>query len=92
MVEIIAGWKPDGSSAAAHWQWAQDLWAVLAPFALPVGYANFLTPQSREQIKDAYGGNGTRLAALKLVSIRTVSSPLPSRCPISIDGPGAPAR
>jgi len=65
MVEIIAGWKSDGSSAAAHRQWALDLWAVLAPFALPVGYANFLTPQSREQIKDAYGGNGARLAALK---------------------------
>jgi hypothetical protein len=65
MVEIIAGWKPDGSSAAAHRQWAQDLWEALAPFALPGGYANFLTPHSREQIKDAYGPNGARLVALK---------------------------
>lgn len=43
MVEIVAGWKPDGSNGAAHRQWAQDLWESLAPFALPGGYANLLT-------------------------------------------------
>jgi hypothetical protein len=66
MVEIIAGWEPDGSNGAAHRQWAQDLWESLAPFALPGGYGNFLTPRDREQIRDAYGSNGTRLRALKL--------------------------
>jgi FAD/FMN-containing dehydrogenase len=65
MVEIVAAWKPDGSSGAAHRQWAQDLWENLAPFALPGGYANFLTPRDREQTRDAYGGNGARLRALK---------------------------
>jgi FAD binding domain len=65
MVEIIAGWKPDGSSSAAHRQWAQDLWEGLAPFALPGGYASFLEPHDREQAKHAYGGNGVRLRALK---------------------------
>jgi hypothetical protein len=65
MVEIVAGWKPDGSNAATHRQWAQDLWEALAPFALPGGYANFLTPHNREQVRDAYGGNGARLTALK---------------------------
>ena len=65
MVEIIASWKPYGSNAAAHRQWAQDLWEALAPFALPGGYANFLTPHNREQVRDAYGGNGSRLRALK---------------------------
>jgi hypothetical protein len=65
MVEIIAGWKPDGSSGAAHRQWAQDLWESLAPFALPGGYANLLEPHDREQTKDAYSGNGARLRALK---------------------------
>jgi FAD/FMN-containing dehydrogenase len=65
MVEIIASWRPDGSDGAGHRQWAQDLWDALAPFALPGGYANFLTPHNREQVRDAYGGNGARLRALK---------------------------
>jgi len=65
MVEIVAGWKPDGSSGAAHRQWAQDLWEALAPFALPGGYASFLKPHDREQARDAYGSNGARLRSLK---------------------------
>jgi FAD/FMN-containing dehydrogenase len=65
MIEIIAGWRPDGSNGVAHRQWAQDLWEALAPFALPGGYANFLTQDNREQVRYAYGGNGARLTALK---------------------------
>jgi FAD/FMN-containing dehydrogenase len=65
MVEIIACWEPDGSSGAAHRQWAHDLWKSLAPFALPGGYANLLGPDDREQAAAAYGDNGARLRALK---------------------------
>jgi FAD/FMN-containing dehydrogenase len=65
MLEIIAAWKPDGSSGSAHRQWAQDLWENLAPFALPGGYASFLLPRDREQVRDAYGSNGARLRSLK---------------------------
>jgi FAD/FMN-containing dehydrogenase len=65
MLEIIAGWRPDDSNAAAHRQWAQELWDALAPFALPGGYATFLRSHDREQAKDAYGSNGARLRSLK---------------------------
>ena len=65
MLEIIAGWKPEENNAPAHRQWAQDLWEALAPFALPGGYASFLLPRDREQIRDAYGTNGARLRSLK---------------------------
>jgi FAD/FMN-containing dehydrogenase len=65
MVEIIAGWEPDGGNGAAHRQWAQELWKSLAPFALPGGYANLLGPDDREQAAAAYGSNATRLRALK---------------------------
>jgi FAD/FMN-containing dehydrogenase len=65
MVEIVAGWKPDGDDGAAYRRWAQDLWQSLAPLALPGGYANLLGPDDREQARGAYGGNATRLRALK---------------------------
>jgi FAD/FMN-containing dehydrogenase len=65
MIEIVAGWKPDGDDGAAHRRWAQDLWQSLAPFALPGGYANLLGPDDREQAAGAYGGNAARLRVLK---------------------------
>jgi FAD/FMN-containing dehydrogenase len=65
MVEIVAGWKPDGDDGAAHRRWAHDLWQSLAPFALPGGYANLLGPDNREQAAGAYGGNAARLRVLK---------------------------
>jgi FAD/FMN-containing dehydrogenase len=65
MVEIIAGWKPDGDDGATHRRWAHDLWQSLAPFALPGGYANLLGPDDREQATGAYGCNAARLRVLK---------------------------
>ena len=65
MVEIVAGWKPDGDDGAAHRRWAQDLWQSLAPFALPGGYANLLGPDDREQAAGAYGDNAARLRVVK---------------------------
>jgi FAD/FMN-containing dehydrogenase len=65
MVEIVAGWKPDGDDGAAHRRWARDLSQSLAPFALPGGYPNMLGPDDREQTAAAYGGNAARLRALK---------------------------
>jgi FAD/FMN-containing dehydrogenase len=65
MVEIFGGWKPGGNNEVEHRQWAHDLWESLAPFSLPGGYASFLATHGREQVRDAYGGNGARLRALK---------------------------
>jgi FAD/FMN-containing dehydrogenase len=65
MVEIVAGWKPDGDDGSAHRRWAHDLLQSLAPFALPGGYPNLLGPDDREQAEEAYGGNAARLRALK---------------------------
>ena len=65
MVEIIAGWKPDGDDGTTHRRWAHDLWQSLAPFALPGGYANLLGPDDREQAAEAYGDNAVRLGVLK---------------------------
>jgi hypothetical protein len=65
MVEILAGWKPDGDDGAAHRRWVKNLWQSLAPFALRGGYANLLGPYDREQAAGAFGGNAARLRALK---------------------------
>jgi FAD/FMN-containing dehydrogenase len=79
MVEIIAGWKPDGYDRASHRRWAQDLRQSLAPFALPGGYANFLVPDDREQVAEAYGGNAARLRFSSAASTPMASSRPPSR-------------
>jgi FAD/FMN-containing dehydrogenase len=66
MMEIGAAWEPGSNGEAArHRQWASDVSAALAPFALPGGYANFLTSDNHEQIESAYGNNARRLRDLK---------------------------
>ena len=65
MVEIVAGWRPDGDDGSAHRRWARDLRQSLAPFALPGGYANLLGPDDREQAARAYGGSAAGLRVLK---------------------------
>ena len=80
MVEIIAGWKPDGDDGASHRRWARDLWQSLAPFALLGGYANLLGPDDREQAADAYGGNAPGSGSSSAASIPMGSSRPPSRC------------
>jgi FAD/FMN-containing dehydrogenase len=65
MLEIVAGWEPNGTNHTVHRQWAPDLWESLTPFALPGGYANQLASHDREGAKHAYGANGARLKSLK---------------------------
>jgi hypothetical protein len=66
MIEIGAAWE-EGTDADAirHRRWASDLFSSLAPFSLPGGYANFLTPDDHDQIDAAYGANARRLRELK---------------------------
>jgi FAD/FMN-containing dehydrogenase len=66
MMEIGAAWDASSNGEAdRHRQWAEDLSSALAPYALPGGYANFLTPQDHNQVESAYGNNARRLRDLK---------------------------
>jgi FAD/FMN-containing dehydrogenase len=66
LMEIVAAWDPSGNEdGAVHRQWVCDLSSAIAPLALPGGYPNFLTPDNREQLGSAYGGNASRLRDLK---------------------------
>jgi FAD/FMN-containing dehydrogenase len=66
LVEAIAAWEPgDEHNGAVHREWARRLSRVLAPAALPGGYANLLGPDEHDQIAQAYGGNLDQLRELK---------------------------
>jgi FAD/FMN-containing dehydrogenase len=66
MLEIGAAWEPSSmTDGDVHRRWVSDLWSILAPLALPGGYANFLTSDDHEQIASAYGNNGSRLRQVK---------------------------
>jgi FAD binding domain-containing protein len=75
MVEIVAGWKPDGDDGAAHRRWAQDLWRSLAPFALPGGYPNLLGRIRRRRLMGATppGSGPSSAASIPMASWRPPS-------------------
>jgi FAD/FMN-containing dehydrogenase len=66
MMDILAAWEPASRKEGnVHRQWMRDFSESLAPFALPGGYPNMLSPEDRAQIPFAYGGNAPRLLAIK---------------------------
>jgi FAD/FMN-containing dehydrogenase len=66
LVEAIAAWeRGDDQNAGTHREWARHLSHVLAPAALPGGYANLLGPDEHNQIALAYGANIDRLREVK---------------------------
>ncbi|WP_088343728.1 MULTISPECIES: FAD-binding oxidoreductase [Rhodomicrobium] len=66
LVEIVAAWdRSAGDDGSRHREWASDLSAALARYALPGGYPNLLTPEDGEQLALSYGGNASRLRAVK---------------------------
>jgi len=66
MLDIFAEWEPTSKAEGeVHREWASGLARALAPFALPGGYANFLTADEHEQVSAAYGSNASRLREVK---------------------------
>ncbi|WP_256105986.1 FAD-binding oxidoreductase [Streptomyces sp. ODS05-4] len=65
LVELVAAWRPGDPGADRHRAWAASVDQALAPYALPGGYANLLTPGAGEQVAHAYGPNAARLLAAK---------------------------
>ena len=46
-------------------RWARDLWNAVRPFSTGGVYVNNLGDEGDERVRDAYGGNYARLAAIK---------------------------
>ncbi|HTV54674.1 MAG TPA: BBE domain-containing protein [Terriglobia bacterium] len=53
------------SDVRSIWNGAVTRQPALAPFALPGGYANFLTADDHGQVGSAYGSNSRRLREVK---------------------------
>jgi hypothetical protein len=66
VIIISAEWLPaDDARSHLHKQWTDDLFNLLAPYALPGGYPNVLNDESIEQIEQAHGSNLSRLKTIK---------------------------
>jgi FAD binding domain len=66
MMDIVAVWEPASwAEGNRHRKWMRDLSQALAPFALPGGYPNMLSPDDHSQVPFAYGENAPRLLSIK---------------------------
>lgn len=62
---FVAQWR-EAAEDALHVQWARDCWAAVNPWASGALYMNALSEgESAQAVRQAYGANYPRLAALK---------------------------
>ncbi|MET4797904.1 FAD-binding oxidoreductase [Bradyrhizobium sp. LB11.1] len=60
----VAIWD-DSADDDANMRWARDLWSAVRPYSTGGVYANNLGDEGEDRVRDAYGENYARLAALK---------------------------
>nr|WP_246583751.1 FAD-binding oxidoreductase [Bradyrhizobium iriomotense] len=61
----VAVWD-DPADDDANMRWARELWSAVRPYSTGGVYANNLGDEGEDRIRDAYGENYPRLAALKM--------------------------
>jgi len=64
VMNVHARWEDDGMDGNFI-TWAREVYAAAAPFASGGAYVNFLTQEEQGRVRDAYGSNYARLAAIK---------------------------
>lgn len=60
----VAIWD-DPADDDANMRWARELWSAVRPYSTGGVYANNLGDEGEDRVRDAYGENYARLAALK---------------------------
>jgi len=66
VMNIVAAWDPyEANQVEQHMQWANNLQAVLEPYAERGVYTNFLGDEGEERVRASYGSNYERLVTLK---------------------------
>jgi hypothetical protein len=63
----IAGIWPDPADTDRTIRWVRDYWTALQPHAEAGGYVNFMAADDEGRVRDNYGPNYDRLAAVKAV-------------------------
>ena len=61
---LLGGWQ-DPADNQANIAWVRDLWEQTRPLSSPGVYVNYLGSEGIDRIRDAYGVNYDRLAAVK---------------------------
>lgn len=64
-VQLIAAISPDPADNDRMIGWARDYWQALHPHSAGGGYINMNMAEDEDRIRDAYGDNYARLAAIK---------------------------
>jgi FAD/FMN-containing dehydrogenase len=62
---VFLGVDPDPANADKISRWAKAYWEALHPFSAGGAYLNFIMDEGEEQVKQSYGDNYRKLAAVK---------------------------
>jgi hypothetical protein len=63
--EVIVGVDPDPANKDKITAWAKEYWDALHPYSEAGAYVNFIMDEGQARVIATYGGNYSRLAAVK---------------------------
>lgn len=66
LLGVMSIWD-DPSADSANIDWVRTSWARMAPFIRKQSYVNFLGDEGGDRVREAYGANYDRLAAIKAI-------------------------
>ena len=95
VMNVHARWDDDGADDRFV-AWARGVFSATEPFAAGGAYVNFLTQEEGGRVREAYGSNYDRLAAIKakydpMNVLRINQNIVPAAAPIMPRGPGRTA-
>ena len=62
---VIAGMWENPADNERNTRWVRDYWSAIHPHSAPGGYINFMAEDDQDRVRDNYGTNYDRLAAVK---------------------------
>ncbi len=65
LAHVIVGVDPAPANRDRITRWAKDYWEAAHPHSAGAGYVNFMMDEGQERVRETYGANYDRLAAVK---------------------------